>query len=334
MKRLAAILLTGALALTAADYPSAEISNQLIHAKVYLPDARNGFYKSTRFDWSGAIYSLQFAGHEFYGPWFTQSDPAVRDFIFKGADIVVSSASGITGPAEEFQNPLGYDAVKAGGNFVKVGVGVLRRTDDTAYGFSKPFDLVDPGKWTVRKGPDSITFTQELSDAATGYGYIYTKTVRLTANKAEMVLEHSLRNTGKLPIATNVYDHNFLVLDHLSPGPDYTITEPYEIKPSRAASADSLKINGNRAVYAKPVANEERVSFGLQGFGPDAKDYDVRIENRKAGVGMRITGDRPLADESVWSIRSVLAVEPFIDITVEPGKEFTWKYTYTYYKLP
>jgi hypothetical protein len=29
-----------------------------------------------------------------------------------------------------------------------------------------------------------------------------------------------------------------------------------------------------------------------------------------------------------------MAVEPFIDISADPGKEFTWSYTYTYYTIP
>ena len=44
--------------------------------------------------------------------------------------------------------------------------------------------------------------------------------------------------------------------------------------------------------------------------------------------------DQPLANLSLWSIRSVMAVEPFIDIAAEPGKEFSWKYTYSYYSVP
>ncbi len=47
----------GGAALRAADYPSAVISNGDIRAKVYLPDAKRGFYTSTRFDWSGAVSS-------------------------------------------------------------------------------------------------------------------------------------------------------------------------------------------------------------------------------------------------------------------------------------
>ena len=40
---------------------------------------------------------------------------------------------------------------------------------------------------------------------------------------------------------------------------------------------------------------------------------------------MRITGDRPLASETLWSIRSVMALEPFVDISVDPGKDLSWK---------
>ena len=50
------------------------------------------------------------------------------------------------------------------------------------------------------------------------------------------------------------------------------------------------------------------------------------------GCGLRATGRS--SNASLWSIRSVLAtVEPFIDVAAEPGKEFTWKYTYDYYAL-
>jgi hypothetical protein len=49
---------------------------------------------------------------------------------------------------------------------------------------------------------------------------------------------------------------------------------------------------------------------------------------------MTITGDLPLFKLSLWSIRSVIAVEPFIDLAVEPGGKSTWKYNYEYYTLP
>ena len=35
---------------------------------------------------------------------------------------------------------------------------------------------------------------------------------------------------------------------------------------------------------------------------------------------MRIKGDRPLESEELWSIRSILAMEPYIHMSIEPGK--------------
>ena len=66
----------------AADFPQASISNGQITATVFLPDPVKGYYRSTRFDWSGAINSLQYKGHNYYGIWFDGVDPKVinKDF--------------------------------------------------------------------------------------------------------------------------------------------------------------------------------------------------------------------------------------------------------------
>lgn len=332
---LSILCLTGLI--HAADYPQAEISNGQIRVMVYLPDAKAGFYRATRFDWSGMIYRLIYHGHEYYGQWFQRVDPSVRDFTYDGGDIVASPCTAALGPAEEFvtdaNQPLGYEAAKPGGTFVKIGVGALKKTDDSPYNRFHLYELADPGKWSVRTTADSVKFTQELTDPSSGYGYVYRKTITLGKGNAQMRIEHSLRNTGRLPIDTNVYDHNFLRIDGEAPGPDYTITTPFPIKSSRPPNAEFAEIRGNQVLYLKPLAGQDRVATGMQGFGAGASDYDVRIENKKAGVGMRITGDRPLQNESLWSIRAVLAVEPFIKISVAPGQEFRWSMTYDYYSL-
>jgi hypothetical protein len=77
-------------------------------------------------------------------------------------------------------------------------------------------------------------------------------------------------------------------------------------------NTEFAEIRKNRIAYLKTLTNQDRVTFPMQGFSGDPKDYEIRIENRKLGAGMSITGDRPLASENLWSIRSVLAVEPFI----------------------
>src|ERR1043166_719317 len=97
-----------------ADYPQAEISNGQIKARIYLPDPKNGYYRSTRFDWSGAVYSLQYKGHEFYGVAYDRIDPKVLNWDYQESGIRSGPCSGLAGPVDEFQTPLGWEEAKAG----------------------------------------------------------------------------------------------------------------------------------------------------------------------------------------------------------------------------
>jgi hypothetical protein len=196
------------------------------------------------------------------------------------------------------------------------------------------YEIVDGGKWSVGKSRDSIDFTQELSDSSSGYGYVYRKALRLVKGQAEMVLEHSLKNTGTRAIRTTVYNHNFLVLDNQPPGAPLAITVPFQIQTQRPPNKELAEIRGNRIVYLKTLEGQDVVTTPLEGFSDSPKDSEIRIESTKLGAGMKISSDRPLARESLWSIRSVVAMEPFVAIAIEPGAEFSWKSTYSYYTLP
>lgn len=320
----------------AAPPPHAELANRHIAMKLYLPDATNGFYRGTRFDWAGVIASLEYKGHNYFGPWFTRSDPAVRDFVYDGPDIIASPGSAMTGPAEEFTGGavLGFAEAAAGGTFIKIGVGVLRKPDDASYSPFRNYPMVDPGKWTVRRSSDAIVFTHQLSDPSSGHGYVYEKTVRLIHGAPAMALEHVLKNTGRRTIEGSVYNHNFLVLDRQPTGPDFSITVPFKITTTRPPDPALAEIRGHQVVFRKRLENQDRVMFPLEGYGAGAKDYDIRIENSRTRAGMRITADRPMTRLVLWSIRSVLSMEPFIGVSVEPGSQFTWKMTYSFYTLP
>jgi hypothetical protein len=313
--------------------PQAQISNDLMQVTLYLPDAANGFYRGTRFDWSGVVADLQYAGHHYYGPWFTKTDPDVSDFVYRGEDIVAGPCSAITGPVEEF-GVLGYEDAKAGGTFLKIGIGILRKPDDAPYTQYRLYEIVNGGKWSVTKSADAVEFTQELHDSATGYGYVYRKKISLAAGKPEMSISHTLENTGTRSIQTSVYDHNFLVLDKQPTGPGFTITFPFAITANPAPNKELAEVEKNQILYRRNLVGKDTVYFAIEGFGKSPGDYKIHLENADVKAGMMISGDRPLAKMSLWSIRSVIAVEPFVDIALEPGSQSTWKYDYEYYTLP
>jgi hypothetical protein len=316
----------------AAAAPAAAISNGLITARILLPDAQKGFYRGTRFDWSGAVQSLVYKNREFYGLWFTKTSASVRDFAYDGEDIIAGPQTSMTGPADEFDTakPLGWDAAAVGGVFVKIGVGVLRKPDEANYAPFRTYEIVDPGKRTSNVGKDAVTFTHELTSAATGYGYLYKKTLRLPKGEPRLLIEHSLKNTGAQPITTTVYNHNFVALGGEGVGEGLTVSAPFQIKTARPPAEDAAAIRGDQIVYLKPLRERERVAVTMEGFGATAADNRIKVRDPRLGMAVTFTGDQPLTRMQLWSIRSVVAVEPFVTLTVEPGQEVRWTYAYDY----
>ena len=317
--RICAAVAAGLTSLLAAEYPSASISNGLIHARLYLPDAGNGYYRATRFDWSGVIASLEWQGHNYFGVWFPRYDPKLHDSI--------------TGPVEEFrtgESGLGYDEARPGGTFIRIGVGVLRKPEEPRFGQFKTYEIVDGGKWSVRTTGDSVEFTHQLTDRATGYGYVYRKTVRLEKGAPRMVIEHSLKNTGSRTIETNVYNHEFFTLDGQATGPDVTVRFPFAVK--AAGDLGGLaEVRGKELHYLRELETGGQAAAELSGFGSGLQDFDIRVENRKSGAGVRVRADQPLWRMYFWSIRTTVCPEGYINMKIEPGRESHWRLAYDFY---
>ena len=296
------------------EIPQAEISNGLITAKLYLPDAERGYYRGSRFDWSGVIYELKYGGHDYFGQWFPTYDPKTHDAI--------------CGPTEEF-TAINYEQAPVGGEFFRIGIGGLIKPEERRFERFGYYELSNPGKWTVKKTKDCVVFTHQLKDVA-GYSYLYEKKVRLIKGKPQMVIEHKLKNTGKKDIQTDVYCHNFFTLDNQPTGPNSIVKFAFPV--SAKSESPMARINGQQIEYLRELSSRETVSYGeIQGHSKSVKDYDFRIENSKTGAGVRITCDRPVSKIIYWSSATTQCPEPYIDINIKPGKTFSWTITYDFY---
>ncbi len=303
---------------SAADFPTVDLSNSRVHAKILLPNPQTGYYRGTRFDWSGAIASLEWNGHSYFGQWFEKYDPKIHDAI--------------TGPVEEFFGNLGYDEVKVGESFVKIGVGALKKPVEPRYRQFSTYDIVDPGRWTVTHGKDWVEFVHELRDTA-GYSYRYTKKLRLAKHKPGFVLDHHLQNTGRKAIASSVYQHDFFTLDGQLTGPEFIVK--FRFNPRTKADLRGLaEIRGKDLVYLQDLQKGQTAAGEFEGFSNSVKDYDIRVENRSTGAGIRQTGDRPMSKVYFWSIRTTVCPEAYVDLKVPPGKAVSWRINYELYSLP
>jgi len=291
--------------------PHTKISNGLIKARLYLPDSQNGYYRGTRFDWSGQIASLTYLQHDYYGQWFAIYNPTNHDAIM--------------GPVEEYA-PLNYDETNPGSNFIKIGVGVLRSSDKRYDSFSL-YEIVNPGTWKIKNKKDRVQFIHFLNDE--DCSYVYTKTIQLQKGKPVMVISHSLKNIGHRPIETNVYNHNFFVIDNQLTGSGFVMTFPVNVTGKGQGIGTLAEFKENKVTFLRDLESKETIYCGnVEGFGDNVKDFDIKVENLKTGAGVRITGDQPLLKLVLWAASKTLCPETYIDIKVEPGKEFKWDFNY------
>ncbi len=315
---LAALL--AVMILNAQDFPKAEIGNDLIHARLYLPDSAKGYYRATRFDWSGVIYSLQYKGHEYFGQWVAKPDPLLHESI--------------TGPAESFDNSTGgpdYAEAKPGGTFVRIGVGIVEKPDDAVFNPYHTYRIVDNGAWKVKKGRDWIEFSHTLQNKR-GYAYVYTKRISLTRGKPVLVISHALKNTGTKVIETTQFNHNFFMIDHLPSGPGVTVVFPFDLRVVRDFRG-YLEARGRELVFLTGFEGQQSTQSLLEGFGPTAKDYQFSVESRNAGAGVRVTGDRPIVKLNFWTRKETLCPEPYVQLRILPGKTERWELRYEFYTL-
>jgi len=297
--------------------PEASISNGLINVKLYLPDAVNGYYRGTRFDWSGVIYDLEYDGHKYFGKWFDRYEPTLHDAIM--------------GPVDSF-NPIGYEDAKVGEGFLRIGVGVLEKPDESRYAFTTPYKILEYGDWKVTKRSSEVTFIHELKSSK--YQYKYTKNLKLTKGKPELVLEHILENKGTTTIETDVYNHNFFVMDNQPTGPDFVVKFPFAPQGESKGKTEKGAIDGKQIVYNDVIQKGEYFAVSpLTGYGSTAADNDFRIENRKTKSGVRIIGDKPIVKFVYWSAAATLCPEPYVNIKVGPGETVTWSIRYEFYLL-
>jgi hypothetical protein len=297
--------------------PQTTISNRIINARLYLPDIKNGYYRGTRFDWSGIIASLEYSGHNYFGQWFENYSPTLHDAIM--------------GPVDDF-TPVGYNEANPGETFLKIGIGMIIKPDETPYTFRRTYPIADNGKWDVRTKTDQAQYIHILNDK--DFKYEYEKTVQLVKDKPALVLTHTFRNKGKNPVETLVYNHNFFVINNQTVGPGFSAEFPFNLSGVFMDGPDIAEMQQNRIILKRDLSYGETIFCeSLKGFGQSKVDYDIKIENHNTGAGVRITCDRPLAKMVFWSCPTTFCPEPYIMIKAEPGREFTWNIYYDFYNI-
>ena len=311
------------------DYPTCELKTEGLKGVIYLPDPVKGFYRGSRFDWSGVLGHVEFAGHELFTRWL-------------GGVHNPTNFEAILGPVEEFgtTRALGYEEAKVGETFLKIGVGELQKPPEKSYGNLRNYKVVKPGAWTIDCArPAQVRFTQEVRTAS-GHGYWYEKTIAAESVKqaqgqppsVRLTIAHRLKNTGVRPLATDVYNHNFFNIDHDPVGSHYQLQFPFPVAAAgpRERFNEVIELSGKELRLRKAL-DTGSVFSELTGFDRTTR-AGFTLRHTPSGIRVTVLGTEPLSKFNLWGVSSTLCPEPFHALNLQPGEEKAWTWEYRFEK--
>lgn len=246
-----------------------------------------------------------------------------KDFLF--SPVTHDPVNDNCGLAMEFditsdEGPPGYAEAALGEGFLKIGVGVLRKTTPE-YHFFKPNEVIDPAKTTVKWEGDRAIFDQ-VSAGVNGYAYKLNAEVRLQAPWIDIHCE--LTNTGTKAFTTEQYSHNYFCFDNAPVGPNYEVLFPYDFE---ATGMDgSQKRDGRGIVYEKTLSKPMniRVPMPENYSGPNT----VTVRNVVNGQEITATTSIPGTRTFVHASALYLCPEQFVRISLKPGESTKWTRRY------
>lgn len=299
------------------QYPFVSLRSGGLRLDVSIPDGASGFYRGTRFDRAGVFGNIEYEGIVFSGSWQDVHDPYRHDSL--------------TGPVEEFSQN-GYESAAPGGVFLKPGVGLLRREDDSPYDWFHLYPVVDEGKRSVEASEKSVVFRQVL-DAA-GYCYDYRKSIVLCDEPGTFCIDHSLGNSGSGTLTGFVYNHNFFTLGGRGTGPWSEFDFPFTPVGIWREDYDSVAVKGCGFRFSRSLKPGETVYMSGIRSASGVNDYSFRLSSRlhdgasERAVSVEVSSDAEFHHAVFWGIDRIACIEPYTPYEIRPGGCFRWTVRY------
>jgi len=288
------------------------LDNQIIRLNIQRPGE---IYQGSRFDWSGQIAQITYQDtHTFCTTEIADSD------CLSGTGRGLYNEFGI-------DDALGYETCPVGGQFHKIGVGLLTKTNTDDYQFYYPY-AIEPADFEFQHNGLSAVFTAWTSNVR-GYAYSLVKQIELIENS--FYIHYLLTNTGDLLIHTNEYVHNFLAIDNHLLDNNYHLKFPFHIDTSLFGET----VNPDETVIFEPDSmgwkSVHDSPFFFSQINPTHQPSCWQLEHEIERVGIREIADFEVQRINVWGTRHVVSPEIFYLIDLLPGQFCKWSRRYEIY---
>lgn len=270
-------------------------------------------YRFSRFDWTGKIPVVKFKNIVLST---TERTDAVNERDFG------------KGYYNEFgiDSAVGFDEAPLGGWFHKIGVGLLKKEDDT-YFFYKKYEI-DPASFDMKVTTEKV-YIYCRSKQVNGYAYVLEK--EITLDESGFIIHYTLENTGEKEIRTSEYVHNFIAIDQDLMGPDYLLTFPFPCNPWERVNPEQKVLFGPHSCTLNSTPNDQFFYGNLS--GNETVNASWELINAKAKIGIRETGSFQTHKINLWGWRHVISPELFFHLHIKSGQSVSWSRRYDLFEI-
>ena len=284
------------------------LKNRNVEIHIDLP---NEGYQLSRFDWTGKITTVKFKD--------MLVSSIERTDVSNGVDFGKGfyNEFGIT-------QPIGFNETEIGGWFHKIGIGLLKKSDDE-YGFHKKYEI-KPALFNIDSKKDSIELIC-TSEVVNGFGYVLRKDIKLLDDG--FAINYKLENTGLKTIETDEYNHNFLSLDDDLINVNYKLEVPFLLDPllfdETVNEEEKVIINKNHIGFSGSP-NDPFFFSNITGSKTLKAGWKLINSTKKLSIAELV--DFKTNKVNLWGWTHVISPEIFFKINLKPNQTTEWSRTY------
>lgn len=241
-------------------------------------------------------------------------------------------SSGGRGLCNEYRFPI-CENTQIGEYFPKFGIGLYRKEEEGKFIFHKRYQDVLPFDIQVAHTDFSATFTT-LPHNCQGYGLQTIKKIIVSDNT--LTIEIIATNTGDKPLCFEEFCHNFLSIDGMAIGSDYSLTLPQiqdlgteRLNNRSGGRPGSMRGMGKGLTFCEYSAID--TDFAID---PDTLDdtesfcWHMVHKGAKASVSC-LDGFKP-SKIAIWAVDHMFCPEIVHTVSLEVGQSHAWKRTWTF----
>lgn len=234
----------------------------------------------------------------------------------------LNHATGGIGLCSEIVETESWEAAGIGDPVPKFGVGLVTKGYEGRYKPYIPCQVI-PFEVTVKPIENGAVF--ETAPMPCG-GYALRERKTVTLHDTSVTVEYFFRNEGEKPLTLSEYVHNYVTINRLSLGKDYTVTFPSarDLSGKKPRAPESTVYGkGNAFTFSGYSATDQMIHLTREDLDPD-QPFSWIMTHASCPAWIREEDSFLPSRVPFWSIDHILSAEVNHLFTLSPGESCTY----------